>query len=621
MRRRLLVLSAALAVFVVVPTSASADVGQFIPGEPIDGPGTGIQRVGGIDVARDGTGALTYVKQVDGVDHVFTSRLAGGAWQPPEQLDAGLSGPSSQPVVAAADGGRLVYAFSSGGSVYTAVRGGADSPTSAPTIVSGGNNPSVDLSINNVAFVSFTAGSDVFVARKGADTGAFTLIPTPVDVDPAAVAGQGTGRSRISVAADGIAVVVWGEAGRVFARKVFELRLSAAPQDLTLDSLGGVPASGPADQPDIAMEDDSSFGWAVFREPFADGAGSAGGRVIGRRLVGSTFDPPVVADGLPAPAPSATGDPRVDINGRGEGYVASAAGSGLAIGSVIKDDKLNSGVPLGGGAPGATFPVPAVDQNGDGAIAWQAADGTIHARPYTNVRASRNVQLPGAEVLWSNPAIGSTDASLGFEAAADRAGDIAAAWIQGIGAARAVVAGTFDRAPGAFRLSSSTRFRNAAAVPLKWSQSFELWGPLTYSVQVDGRVVATTTQTGATVPGLPDGVHRWRVIATDRRGQASATPVRVLRQDGTAPRARVTVSGPRRRGRPIRVRVRPSDASPTGRPASGVADVAIAWGDGASTTSRRATHKYRRKGRTTLRVSVRDRAGNVTVVQRVFTIR
>jgi hypothetical protein len=135
MRRRLLAVSTVLAGLALAPSSAGADVGQFIQGEPIDGPGTGIQRVGGVDVARDGTGALTYVKTVGGVDHVFTSRLANGAWQPPEQLDVGLAGPSSQPVVAAADGGRLVYAFVSGGSVFTAVRGG-DGPISPPAIVS-----------------------------------------------------------------------------------------------------------------------------------------------------------------------------------------------------------------------------------------------------------------------------------------------------------------------------------------------------------------------------------------------------------------------------------------------------------------------------------------------------
>jgi hypothetical protein len=101
----------------------------------------------------------------------------------------------------------------------------------------------------------------------------------------------------------------------------------------------------------------------------------------------------------------------------------------------------------------------------------------------------------------------------------------------------------------------------------------------------------------------------------------TATPLRVLRQDATAPRARITVSGPRRRGRPVRVVVRPTDANRARRPASGIGRVTIAWGDGRSTTARRATHRYGRARRFTVRVSVRDRAGNVVVVRRAITIR
>ena len=89
MRRRLLASSAVLAALVLAPASARADVGRFIPGEPIDGPAEAIHGVD-LDIARDGTGGVVYVKSVGGVDHVFASRLQGGAWQPPEQLDAGL---------------------------------------------------------------------------------------------------------------------------------------------------------------------------------------------------------------------------------------------------------------------------------------------------------------------------------------------------------------------------------------------------------------------------------------------------------------------------------------------------------------------------------------------------
>src|SRR6185295_8547106 len=130
----------------------------------------------------------------------------------------------------------------------------------------------------------------------------------------------------------------------------------------------------------------------------------------------------------------------------------------------------------------------------------------------------------------------------------------------------------------------------------------------------------TTTGRFALPPTVRDGRHRWRVIATDRRGQVTRTPRRTLRQDGTAPRATVRVSGARRSGRPIGVAVRATDANRAGRPSSGLRRVTIAWGDGSRTVASRAAHAYRR-GSFTLRVSVRDRAGNVTVVRRRLTIR
>jgi hypothetical protein len=619
MHRRLLALSAVIAGLLLLPSSAGADVGQFIPAEAIDGP---ITALGDLDVARDGTGAIAYVKPDGGVDHVFVSRLDGGAWQPPERVDAGLGAPGSQPVVSAGDGGRLMVAFISGGSLFAMTKAASNQAYTPPQLVAtSAINPSIDLSINDVAYLSFTVpagggGGDVVVARKDRKASAFGVIPAALDIDPTREAGIGTGRSKVAVAADGVALVVWGEAGRVWARRVFERRLSVAPQDATVDAFGPVPG-GAADVPDVDVQDDSSFAWVVFREQFADGHS----RAVARKLVGSQFDPGVMVDGLGGfPAPDSIGPPRVDINGRGDGYAASA-GTGTAFGAVLKDRKFNPGVPLGAGAAGQVLPVAAVDENGDGLVAWQNADSTVHARAYTMVRASRTVQSPEADRALSTLAGGPSDAADGLEAAADRAGDVAVAFVQGPPGARAVVVASFDRAPGTFRLSSGTSFRNVTTNPLKWSQSFELWGPLTYSVEVDGRVVGSTNATALAVPGLPDGVHRWRVIATDRRGQTRATPRRILRQDGTLPRARVTVSGTRRRGRPVRVVVRATDAGPAGRPASGVGRVTISWGDGRRSTARRATHSYGRSGRFTLRVTVRDRAGNAVVVRRAMTIR
>jgi hypothetical protein len=622
MRRRLLVLTTVLAGLLLVPGSAGADVGQFIPAEPIDGPVTALSD---LDVSRDGTGALAYVKPDGGVDHVFVSRLEGGAWQRPERIDGGFTAPGSQPVVAAGDGGRLAIAFVSGGSLVSVFKPASGQPYTAPQLVSvSGSNPSIDLSINDVAYLSFTVpagpgGGDVVVARKDRKASTFGVIPTALDIDPARQAGTGTGRSKVAVAADGVALVVWGEAGRVWARRVFERRLSTVPQDATVDAFGPIAGVG-ADSPDVDVQDDSSFAWVVFREGFSD-AGGGHFRAVARRLVGSQFDPGVVVDGLGNfPASDNAGPPRVDINGRGDGYAATS-GTGTAFGAVLKDKKFNAGVPLGPGFPGQVLPVAAVDENGDGLVAWQNADQTIHARQYTMNRASRAVQAPQPDRALSSLGAGGTDAADGLEASADRAGDVAVAFLQGPPGARSVVVASFDRAPGGFRQSSGTSFRNVATNPLKWSQSFELWGPLSYAVEIDGQVVGRTTTPQLAVPGLADGVHRWRVIATDRRGQVTATPSRVLRQDATVPRAQVTVSGTRRRGRPIRVTVRPTDANPAGRPASGIGRVTIAWGDGSTSVARRATHSYGRAGSRTLRVTVRDRAGNAVVVSRAITIR
>ena len=114
MARRIALL-AALAPLVLTAVAGAATPSRFFAGTPVDGPSADIQSLGDLDVARDGTGALAYVKRVAGIDHVFVSRLVNGAFQSPEQIDAGLAGAGSQPVVAASDGGRLVVAYVSGG--------------------------------------------------------------------------------------------------------------------------------------------------------------------------------------------------------------------------------------------------------------------------------------------------------------------------------------------------------------------------------------------------------------------------------------------------------------------------------------------------------------------------
>ena len=107
-------------------------------------------------------------------------------------------------------------------------------------------------------------------------------------------------RPRVAVSAEGYAVATWGDARRegstrVWARRMTGMNLSVAP--------AGPDAAGRrhADSPDIDIEDDGSFAWVVFRQ---DIAGIS--RTVGRRLVGSLFEPLEPIDGGIAPTSRAS---------------------------------------------------------------------------------------------------------------------------------------------------------------------------------------------------------------------------------------------------------------------------------------------------------------------------
>jgi hypothetical protein len=612
MRRSLALIGALGALVLAAPARAA-----FFAGEALDGPSADIQALGGVDVARDGTGGLVYVKRDGGVDHIFVSRLAGGAWQTPERVDQGLSAASSQPVIAASDGGRLAIVFVSGGEVFGVVRPAGADAFATPTLISAaGSDPAVDMSINGVAYATFTApgtsAADVRAARLERDATSWTVLAAPIDIDPTRDAGQGLGRSRVAVSADGTAVVTWGEAGHVYARRLYGMSISTAPQDLTLDSFDGHPG-GVADSPDLDIEDDSSFAWVVFRQAFDDRT-----RVFARRLVGSVFDPPVEIDGG-----ESSSSPRVDMNGRGEGLAAVAGDTSSGVfADILHFDVFGPPARIDAGPPGVNpAPAPAFAENGDGVVAWAQTDGTAHARQYEVAVDAKTLPAPDPDTVISTPDLGGVDPTVGFDAASDRAGDVAIAFVQGDASGRRIVTASFDRLPGTFTGYTTQRFRRFARPPLSWAPSFELWGPITYTVQIDGQPVGQTTDTKLTpLNAVPDGIHRWRVVAADRRGQTTASPTRLLRVDATPPRVSFRVSGVRKRGRLVKFRVKAGDVlTPT---ASGIALVRIDFGDRSGVVlGRKAVHVYRRTGRFTVRVSATDRAGNVTVVRRKVRIK
>jgi len=595
-------LTAALAVAALWPAVAGA---AFFPGDPVDGPSVDVEALGDLDLARDGTGALAYVKREGGVEQVFVARFVAGAFQPAERL-----GPGADPVVAAAGSGRLAVVYASAGTVLGTVRSAADQPWSPSVALGAGADPAVDMSINGTAYASFTSGTDVLVSRLDRRTNAWATLAQPADVEPARAAGTGARRSRVAVSADGVGLVVWGEDGadgrtHVWARKAFGVNLSSRPQDLTSPA-----PAGSADSPDVDVEDDSSFGWVTFRQAVGGGT-----QILARRQRGTEFDPPAVVDAGDESAEL----PRVDLNGRGEGLAAmSAVTSRQPMVAVLRNDVFGRGARIG--APGVVAPAiaSAFAENNDGLVAWaQAAAGEL---PGVRVRPYEDYQ-PGPEVGLSRPELGAVDPARGLDAATDRAGSVVVAWVQGEGAARRIVAGLFDRPPRAFAGYTTQRYGRRSRPGLRWAGAFDLWGPLTYRVEVDGVAVGQTTGTGL-VPTTPiaDGVHTWRVVAVDRRGQATASRRRLLRIDATDPGLAVRLAGVRRAGRTVRLFVRAADVQ--NPRASGIERVRIAWGDGTTSLARQrdaVAHRYPR-GRFRLRASATDGAGNTTVVTRSLRI-
>ncbi|MDQ3850149.1 MAG: hypothetical protein M3296_06000 [Actinomycetota bacterium] len=520
-RLPILPLVAAALVAVAAPVAVGTPAAQaaFFPGDAIDGPSPDIQALGDLDLARDGTGGLTYVRTDGGVDHVFVSRFIGGVFQHPDRIDAALPGPSSKPVIGAADRGRLLIAFVNSGIVYGVLR--AAGTYSRPIPLLAGDDPAADLSINGTGYVSVTsAAADIGLVRLDGRTKAFTLLPQALDIVPSRAAGLGTGRSKVAVSADGVALVVWGEEGHVFARKIFNTRISASPQDLTPPEFAGRGATT-SDLPDVDVEDDSSFGWAVYRQTFGDGST----RILARRQRGTTFDPPVAVD----PGDEAVDDPRIDLNGRGVGLATMAGlGTRQPMVDVLEKDAFGVGTRILGASVVGPAAVPAIAENNNGLVAAAVAGAGQAA--FVRVRPFQHGQ-PRPEVVVSRPELGGVEPDLGFDAASDRAFGVVMAWLQGVPGDQRLVAGYFDRPPLRFRGLTPQRCCRSSAPLLTWQAAFDLWGKVRYQVFVDGKPVGRPTGfRRLKVPSrLARGTHRWWVVASDVRGQTQRTRTRLLR--------------------------------------------------------------------------------------------
>lgn len=581
-----------LLVLLMFPAAARAD---WVPAVPIDGPNADVVAVGNVDVARDGVGAIAYLRKDGGVTHAFVSRLVGGAWRAPERVDP-TAGEVTEVQVAVGEGNRIVVVWIADGILYGNVAPGGATPGGfvGHSQLGGPNARSidVDMGINGAAYVTWEQDGNVYATRLQDTT--WSGVGLPLDIDPTLTAGTGTLRPRVAVSAEGYAVVTWGDitdgGTRLWSRRVTGLTLSAYPQLLN------VPGGGSADSPDIDIEEDGSFAWVVFRQDIGGVS-----RSVGRRLIGSQFEAPEFID-----SGYSSTEPKVDINGDGVGVAATQANGGaLAIGAWLTRDHFQVGSGMGGASSTPTKPEVGSSDRGDLAIAWRTGElGGAIARARYKDDASTAF---GPEFTISNPALGPV-ADPGVMVGGDRTGNFAVGMVQGTPGAYTLTGAVYDRPPGTPFIEENQRYKRQTRPLLRWRPGLDLWGPQRYRVIIDGQV-ATETAVDAYTPRVPltTGKHTWQVEALDLRGQSSKSRVRTLNIDATKPTVSVKVTGKRVAGQNLKIVVRAKDAG-----GSGLDHITVDYGDKSAKSDKATTrHRYKR-GTFRLKVAAVDRAGNVT---------
>jgi hypothetical protein len=558
---RLILALAALLIF-SPPAQAAWQAAQ-----PLDGPNAAVVGLGGVDLARDGTGAIAY-RRTDGV---YVVRLTNGAWGAPERV----AGPAAEAAVAAGDGGRLVVTWVTDGNVFATVADGGPFGPVTPIGGPGASSLTVDLGVNGVAYAAWAQAGDVRAARLVDTT--WTGVAGPLDVNPAQAAGQ----PRVAVSAEGFALAAWRELGadgrtHVYARRLLGTALSAYPQDAT-------PDGGNADSPDVTTQWDSSFAWVAYRQ---DAGGAS--HTFARRFLGSRFEPAVALDGG-----AISDSPHVSIDGGGEGGAVVSAG-GQALSSVLDHNVFGAASLLGGGLR----PVVSGTDEGNVAAAWVDGGGLAHGR-----FAQRATPFEPAAPLSRADLGAVTDLLI----SGDRVGDYAVAMVQGPDGARTLSATVWDRPPGRPSVPTSATYTRRARPSVRWGAGLDLWGAQTFRVYFD-RVLSGQTTAETFVPPTPlaSGKHTYRVDAVDRVGQVTGSHTRTLRIDALGPRISVAVRGARLSGNPLEIVVKARD-----RGGSGLDRVTVDYGDRhARTRARTSRHAYGR-GRHTLKVTAVDKAGNV----------
>jgi hypothetical protein len=657
-RRATLLALCVVALGVVLPASAQA---QFTTGSPQQLTG-GLTQVtlGGLAVARDGTGGLVYTATTGGVNHVFFSRLLGGSFQSPQQLDTGALTSASQPVITADNGGQVLVAFISGSNLYAADALSSAQGLSSPTqLASGATNPAISMNLYGIGYLAYSAtsssGDDVDVQYFNG-SGWSAASPEAMNHTAGDVAGAGTGAPSVVAASDGDGIVAWGEGGHVYSRRLLGTQTSVEIEQDDVSSYNGLSEMS-ATAPDIASGGDSSYPDIVFTETFATGSGVQN-RAMLTRLVAEQIQPATPVDGITSGGQNGLA-PQVAMSEFGRGLITaqtasvsaaevstttettptpattapvastptpgSAAPFGIAATALANNGAAGNAVSADP-SPDASDPdaVPATFGQTITALAWNQDSGSGLSQIELSYAAD-GVTLE-APVVLSSVNGGTIQPADGLLLAGDGRGDGVAAWVQGSSPSLAIETAQLYTPEGKPGLDPATVDADVSQPVLNWNAAAEDWGGVLYSVNVNGSQVDQSTGTSLQLASLTDGSYSWGVTASNTVGNVVSSGTGKLIVDTFAPRLRLRLTGIPRPQVLQHLTIADTDPpNPTeaGAQASGVKSVTVNWGDAsraASSTKLTQTHGYSQPGVYTLSVTVADQVGNTTTLTRTIRV-
>lgn len=653
-RGLLLVGLAAIALTVNVPRARAV----IVPAVTIDGPSEDIIGFGGIAMAEDGTGGVVYLKRVGGVAHVFVARYVGGHWLAPIRVDGQEPYAASWPRIGAANGGELVVVWATPfasenerpvDELLSSTLGPGSTVFGQALVVDRdirqGSGASPDLAMSS------TGQADVVYRVVEETEGQQTSIPLlrPGDVvEQVRVAhfngerwaalgaiNRNAGISmrpptqanapHVAIGPTGGAVVVWQEpdiegVARIWARRLFGSTIDYV-LPVSAATFAGAPIDDDADAPSVAF---SRLGQAevAYRQVAGPGSPLPGPRVFlnilpdGESANGAEFQGASIVDSAVAGGTAASiGRPSIDIDEKldmrllydsnGTPRVIQGNDRGLAGSLSLGSPFVGSGLTPASEVPSASVMSPA----GGGISAWPSADA--HGHPAVAIRED----FPEGAVQ-TGLVSGGAGGPIG-ELAVGRSslGDGLVAFQQGPLGNAAIVATQVTAPPIRFVISVPKGWIKPAQAGVAWEPAPSANGPLSYTVVLDGRPLATAPGAFARAfspRGLGDGIHHVQLLATDIYGQATLTPPSLMRIAGRPPAVKILPAA----GHAIAVIV--SD------PYAGVDThaVSVDFGDGQH-AGRRALlrHRYAHAGVYTVVVRVRDRIGNGGVVRREVSVR